>query len=94
MGLIDRFLDWLFPMRSMQFWADELAEWDADCEVWEPDELWAAQKMSADPPTADGPADAPVTPSVSVGGPLKSDREVIDELVADYRLYLERMFEQ
>ena len=91
MGLIERFLDWVFPMRSMQVWADELADWEAACEVWEPDELWAAQ-FSARPPRADGPADAPLTPGVSVGGPLKSDDDVIEELVADYRQFLRDTF--
>ena len=51
--MIARFLDWLFPMRSLKAWGQELADWEASTEVWEPDELWAAQKMSAAPPTAD-----------------------------------------
>lgn len=50
--MITRFLDWLFPMRSLKTWGEELADWEAATEVWEPDELWAAQQMSAEPPTA------------------------------------------
>jgi len=91
MGLIERFLDWVFPMRGMQVWADELADWEAGCEVWEPDELWAA-RYAARPPRAVGPADVPVTPAVSVGGPLKSDEQLIEELVADYREFLRDTF--
>ena len=92
--MITRFLEWLFPMRSLKTWSEELADWEAATEVWEPDELWAAQQSSAEPPTAGRPADAPLPPGVSVGGPLKSDEQVIEELVADYRAFLREQFKK
>lgn len=78
---LDRFIDWLMPLNLDGFnddlWADELAEWEATYDVYEPDELWASHNLPAAfesrdtpeiPPSPVLPADTQPQPSKGVGG--------------------------
>ena len=83
-----------------------LADAEADHESWQPDELWSAhQRFTAAtseaavndtgiPPRSpvSRPADSRPAQVDAVGGPLKSDEQIIEELVADYRDFLRDCF--
>jgi hypothetical protein len=76
---------------------DWLARKEADRDVWEPDELWAAQHVKLTDP-ATPPAGVSVTPTAAVasataggGGHLLRD-ELIEELVSEYRTKLYEWF--
>jgi hypothetical protein len=75
---------------------DWLARNEADRDVWEPDELWAAQQRLTDPEPPSGvsvtPAAAEETSAVTAGGGGHLRDELIEELVDEYRTKLYRWF--
>ena len=103
----DRFLNWLAPPIELLdvLGADDLADIEAQFDVYEPDDMWGChQRFLASPSegeisTAQPPFGA-VRPAgtgsqasaAGVGGPFKSDEVLIEELVADYRDFLRGLF--
>jgi hypothetical protein len=76
---------------------DWLARREADRDVWEPDELWAAQQRLTDAATplacvSVTPAAAEETSAVTAGGGGHLRDELIEELVDEYRTKLYRWF--
>lgn len=98
----DRVLNWFAPPPLTDvIGPNDLADIEAQLDGFEPDELWAAQERFSTPwwekatgnsPSPVRPADA--TPARGVGGLFKSDEQIIEELVADYREFVRDCFKQ
>lgn len=63
---LDRFINWIAPLPVLDIdWADELSEWEETHEVFEPDELWAAENLpAAESPLVGGGTASQIPPSV------------------------------
>ena len=77
--------------------ADWLADVEADHDIWEPDELWAAHLRFTDPATPRAgvsvtPTAAVPTSAVNAGGGGHLRDELIEELVDEYRTKLYKWF--
>lgn len=107
-GLVDRVLNWFAPpfeRFDVLLTDDDLADIEADFEVFEPHDFPAPPLVSegsplrggkdtGDPPSLVEPADADPG-SVGVGGFVpKSDEQLIEELVADYRSFVRDCFKR
>ena len=100
---LDRFLNWLAPPNFHDVLGpDDLADIEAELDCFEPDDLWgSSQRFLATPPAGEdstassSPFDV-VWPAgtgsqrmdTGAGGLFKSDEQLIEELVADYREFL------
>lgn len=97
----DRILNWFAPPPLTNVLGpNDLADIEAELDSFEPDELWRAQRFSTteweqatgNSPSPVRPADA--KPAHGVGGLFKSDEQIIEELVADYREFVRDCFKQ
>lgn len=110
---LDRFLNRLAPPIELLdvFGADDLADIEAQLDVYEPDDLWGCHQRFLATPCCEGsplhgenntasfpldvvrPAGA-ASATECVGGPFKTDDQLIEELVSDYRDFLRDCFKR